>query len=192
MKERVAQPVAPLDKIEDCIYVLRGQKVILDCDLTKLYGVPTKRLNEQVRRNRSKFPEDFLCRLTQEEFEELLRSRPEIVCSSRAGEGMRPQNATSRGHGGRRYLPYAFTEYGALQPANVLNSRRATAMSVYVIRAFVRMRQFFAANQVLEELLAVIEKVLLSHDKALSDIYKKIKRLLLPPKQTHAIGYTMR
>ena len=119
MKERVAQPVAPLDKIEDCIYVLRGQKVILDCDLTKLYGVPTKRLNEQVRRNRSKFPEDFLCRLTQEEFEELLRSRPEIVSSSRAGEGMRPQNATSRGHGGRRYLPYAFTEYGALQAANV-------------------------------------------------------------------------
>lgn len=88
-----------------------------------------------------------------------------------------------------RYFPYAFTEYGALQAANVLNSRKAPAMSLYVIRAFVRLRQIFVANQILEERLTQIERVLMSHDKVLADLYRKIRKLLLPTKLTRAVGF---
>src|SRR3989338_4055923 len=129
--------------IEQKIFLIRGQKVMLDTDLAGIYGVSTKRLNEQVKRNQKRFPKDFLFQLTLQEAKELWRSRSQI--------------ATSR-WGGRRYLPYVFTEHGALMVANVLNSEKAVTMSVYVIRAFVRMRAVFLDNQILAVRLMEIEE----------------------------------
>jgi len=151
--------------VDGLICTIRGQRVILDSELAKLYGVPTFRFNEAVKRNRSRFPQDFLFQLTKEE-----------------AEALTSQFAMSKtGRGGRRTLPWAFTEHGALQAANILNSPKAIAMSVYVIRAFIRLREEFAANATLEKRLTLIEKTLLSHDAALRDLIQKIRPLLLPP-----------
>ena len=151
--------------IHSIIRTIRGLKVILDSDLAAVYGVPTFRFNEAVRRNIGKFPSDFLFQLTKEEF-----------------QGLTSQSAISKiGRGGRRSLPWAFTEHGALQAANILNSPRASAMSIYVIRAFIKMRDELAANSTLEKRLAVIEKTLVSHDVALRDVIQKMRPLLLPP-----------
>ena len=148
-------------EIESRIFTLRGEKVLLDADLARIYGVPTKALNRAVKRNHERFPEDFLFRLTD-------------------GEVMRCQiGAASKRN--VRYLPNAFTEHGALMAANVLNSPRAAEMSVYVIRAFVRMRRELGANETVARRLAEIEKTLLKHDGALRDLYEKIRPLLLPP-----------
>ena len=122
-------PETDLALIEQRIYTIRGVRVILDSDLAALYGVPTKRLNEQYRRNRKRFPEDFAFQLTAKETNSL-----------------RSQIATSSSHGGRRYRPYAFTEHGALMAANILNSARAVQMSIFVIRAFVKMREALLAR----------------------------------------------
>lgn len=147
------------------IRTIRNHRVILDSDLAKLYGVQTFRFNEAVKRNRARFPEDFLFQLTKEEAD-LLTSQSAISKS---------------GSGGRRSLPWAFTEHGALQAANVLNSPKAVAMSVYVIRAFIRLREELAANTTLEKRLAVIEKTLTTHDAALRDVIAKMRPLLLAP-----------
>ena len=126
---------------------------------------PLSRFNEAVRRNIDKFPSDFLFQLTKEEVQSLIS-----------------QSAISKtGRGGRRSLPWAFTEHGALQAANILNRPAASAMSVYVIRAFIRLRDELAANAVLEKRLAVIEKTLTAHDNTLRDVILKIRPLLLPP-----------
>ncbi len=160
--------VRTVERIESRILMIRGRKVVLDADLAELYGVPTKRLNEQVKRNAERFPEDFVFQLKKEEVESL-----------------RSQFATSnRGRGGRRSRPYAFTEHGAIMAANVLNSKRAVRMSVYVVRAFVRLRQALITRTDMEKRLAEIEKALIGHDAALRDLYEKIRPLLLPPPAT--------
>ena len=153
----------------------RGQRVILDSDLAKLYGVPTSRFNEAVKRNRQRFPEDFLFQLTTQEQETLISQ----IAMSKPGRG------------GRRTRPFAFTEHGALQAANILNSAKAQAMSVYVIRAFVRMREELSANQSVAKRLAEIDNTLMTHDAALRDLYLKIRPLLLPPPepQRRKIGF---
>ena len=159
------KPVAIAPEIHSLIRHVRGFKVILDSDLAAIYGVPTSRFNEAVRRNIDKFPSDFLFQLSKEEFQSLTS-----------------QFAISKsGRGGRRTLPWAFTEHGALQAANLLNSPAASAMSIYVIRAFIRLRDEFAANSTLEKRLAIIENTLISHDTALRDVIQKIRPLLLPP-----------
>jgi hypothetical protein len=158
--------VVPSSQIAPLIRCIREQRVILDSDLALLYGVPTKRLNEQLRRNLERFPEDFVFHLKQEEWT-ALRSH---IATLKAGRG---------GH--RKYLPYAFTEHGALMAANILNSPRAVSMSVYVIRAFVKMREDIAANAAVLKRLAEIDKTLLTHDLALRDIYQKLRPLLEPP-----------
>ena len=119
----------PVQLIERRIYLIRGQKVMIDTDLAELYGVPTFRLNEAVKRNRKRFPDDFMFQLTRNEF-----------------DALRSQFVISKGRGGRRYLPYVFTEHGAIMAANVLNSDRAVQASVQVVRAFVRLRQILASN----------------------------------------------
>lgn len=144
---------------------VRGQRIILDVDLAKIYDVPTSRLNEAVKRNRNRFPEDFLFQLTPLERDSLISQ----FAMSKAGRG------------GRRTLPYAFTEHGALMAANLLNSPRAVAVSVYVIRAFVKMREDIAANNAILKRLAEIDKTLLTHDAALRDILRKLRPLLEPP-----------
>jgi hypothetical protein len=151
----------------------------LDVDLARLYGVQTFRFNEAVKRNQARFPDDFRF-LGKEEFESLTS---QIAITKPAP-----------GRGGRRTLPWAFTEHGALQAANILNSPHAVAMSVYVIRAFVRLREEVAANAVLEKRLASIEKTLVGHDVALRDVIKKMRPLLLPPPEAphKGIGFHVR
>jgi hypothetical protein len=175
--KKTATPVIPVDKL---IHEIRGQRVILDVNLARLYGVPTFRFNEAVKRNQARFPGDFRFQLGKEEFASLTS---QIAISKPAS-----------GRGGRRTLPWAFTEHGALQAANILNSPHAVAMSVYVIRAFVRLREAVMANAVLEKRLTSIEKTLIGHDVALRDVIKKMRPLLLPPPEPprKGIGFHVR
>jgi hypothetical protein len=158
--------ILPPGDMARLIRCIRGRRVILDHDLAVLYGVPTKRLNEQYRRNLDRFPDDFAFRVTQDE--------------SRADQAKRSQFATASKRN-VRYLPVAFTEHGALMAANVLNSPRAVAMSVYVIRAFIKMREDLAANAAILKRLAEIDRTLLSHDAALREIFQQLRPLLAPP-----------
>lgn len=166
-----------LAEIERRIYSIRGVRVILDSDLASLYGVPTKRVNEQLRRNRKRFPEDFAFQLTAEEASSL---RSQFATASPAPSSIRSQNATASKRN-VRYRPWAFTEHGALQAANILNSANAVRMSVFVIRAFVKMREHLATNAAILKRLAEIDRSLLIHDSALRDIYQKLRPLLAPP-----------
>jgi ORF6N domain len=159
-----APSVPPLG--EDALFLVRKHPVILDSDLAALYGVEIRALNQALKRNADRFPEDFAFRLTAEEWESL-RSQSVIL-------------KTGRGRH-RKFAPWVFTEHGALQAANILNSPRATAMSVYLIRAFVKMREERAANEAVFKRLAEIDKTLLLHDKALRDVYQKLLPLLQPP-----------
>src|ERR1700686_422842 len=146
------------------ILVLRNQKVLLDTDLAELYGVPVKRLNEQLKRNPHRFPPDFLFTLTRAEYQHL---RSQIATSSSA-------------HSGRRYLPHAFTEHGAIMAATVLNSKRAIEMSIFVVRAFVRMREMLAKNRQLAAKINELDRRLETHDTAIQDIIEAIKELMVP------------
>src|ERR1019366_3233375 len=136
----------------------------------------TKRLNEQYRRNLDRFPRDFAFQLTLEEWT-ALRSQ---IATLKTTPDLRSQIATSSPHGGRRYFPIAFTEHGALMAANILNSPRAVAMSVYVIRAFIKTREDLAANGTILKRLAEIDKTLLIHDAALREIFEKLRPLRAP------------
>ena len=186
--KRPMQEVAT-EQIEQYIRLVRNQRVILDSDLSKLYQVPTKRLNEQFRRNLHRFPQDFAFQLTRQEWASL-RSQVAILNMELADNediaSNRSQFATgssrrSHRHRDPRLLPFVFTEHGALMAANILNSDRAVAMSVYVIRAFVKMREDLATNAAILKRLAEIDKDLLVHDAALRDIYQKLQPLLAPP-----------
>lgn len=184
------------DKLPQRIFTIRGQKVVLDTDLAWIYGVQAKRLNEQVKRNRNRFPEDFVFQLTAEEVaavksrcaaaeqEDGMRSRNMTGSNgSQIAPGstwLRSQSATLKRGQHRKYLPYAFTEHGAIMAATVLNSPRAVEMSVFVVRAFVKMREQLLATATLAKRLAEVEKDLLNHDAALRDLYQKIRPLLLP------------
>jgi len=153
-------------RIDDRIYLVRGERVMLDADLAELYGVSTKRLNEQVKRNAARFPEDFMFRLTVAELETLNRS----------------QVATgSQKHRDPRYPPCAFTEHGAIQAANVLSSPRAAEMSVHVVRAFVRMREVIAQNSEVARKLAELEQRLDGHHDTIAEIVRAIRKLMAPP-----------
>ena len=176
----------PGDEVRLFIRSQRGQRVILDSDLAMLYGVPTKRFNEAFKRNRDRFPTDFAFQLTRAEFAALNRSQ--IVTSSaqptddQVGAPNWSQSATSsRKHRGAAYRPWAFTEHGALMAANILRSSRARQMSIFVIRAFVRMREELATNAAILKRLAEIDRVLLVHDSALRDVYRRLRPLLVPP-----------
>ena len=151
----------PLDRR---IIDVRGAKVLLDTDLAELYAVSTKALNQAVKRNRQKFPPDFMFRLTKGE-------KDEVVTNCDHLQRLRFSYN----------LPLAFTEHGALMAANVLNSPNAVAMSVYIIRAFLKLRETLAANQAILKRLAEIDKTLLQHDSALRDIYRELQPLLQPP-----------
>jgi len=163
--------------IESAIYSLRGQRVMLDSDLAVIYGTSTMRLNEQFKRNRKRFPDDFAFVLTREEFTNLIS-----------------QDAISRSHGGRRTLPIAFTEHGAIMLASVLNSEIAVQASIRVVRAFVRLREMVAANAKLASKLAELEHRLDSHDEAIVDLFATLKRLLEPPEspKKREIGFHVR
>jgi hypothetical protein len=167
------------------IHSVRGQRVVLDSDLAALYGVPTRRLNEAVKRNIDRFPSDFRFQLTREENGRLIS---QIVISN-AQPAEQPTVAPNRSqfatgssrHRDPRFLPFAFTEHGALMAATVLNSPQAVRMSLYVVRAFVRMREELLTNAVIFKRLAQIDKKLLEHDVVLQDVVEKLLPLLNPP-----------
>jgi hypothetical protein len=162
--------------VESRILVVRQQKVILDTDLAELYGVPVKRLNEQVKRNRERFPDDFMFRL-----------------STTESEALRSQFATSKGgRGGRRSAPYAFTEHGAIMAATVLNSARAVEMSVFVVRAFVRLREMLATNQQLATKIDELEQRLDTHDASIQELIEAIRELMAPDQPSgRRIGFDL-
>lgn len=178
----VSEPLEPL------ILSIRGHRIILDADLARLYGVSTRVLNQSVKRNSHRFPVDFAFQVTATEAA-TLRSR---FVDAKADTGNRSQTVTgSQKHRDPRFRPWAFTEHGALMAANVLRSVRAVQMSVYVIRAFVRLREQIAANRAILQRLAEIDKTLLRHDTALRDIYRKLLPLLQPPPEPpkRSIGF---
>ena len=146
---------------EQCITRLRGQSVLLDADLAALYGVTVKRLNEQVKRNAKRFPEDFAFLLTAKEWANL-----------------KSQIATSSGHGGRRKLPYAFTEHGAIMAANILHSEQAETMSVAVVRAFVKLRRMALSVEALARKVAALEQ---NYDAHFRVVFDAIRQLMAPP-----------
>jgi hypothetical protein len=175
---------APPSAVEGVIHTIRGERVILDADLAKLYGVPTKALNQAVRRNREKFPPDFMFQLAGLETDTLNRSQ--IVTAS-TERSLRSQIVTSKpGRGGRRYQPFAFTEHGAIMAANILNSPQAVQMSVFVVRAFIKMRSLLTDTRELAKKLAALEKELTSrldsHETAISEFMRRIMFLLDPPR----------
>ncbi len=164
--------------IHELIHVVRGKRVILDVDLARIYGVPTKVLLQQVRRNPSKFPPDFLYNLTNQEVTNL---KSQIVTSS---------------WGGRRTNPIAFTEHGAIMAASVLQSEKAVAMSIFVVRAFVRMRELLAETQDLARKLDEVESKLSArldgHEEMFEELFNDIRKLLSPQKsESKRIGFVI-
>ncbi len=176
-QQRVSRPQAGVVvSIESRILILRQQRVILDTGLAELYGVTVKRLNQQVQRNLERFPLDFVFQITGKE-----------------QESLRLQIATSnKGRGGRRFLPYAFTEHGATMAATVLNSKKAVNMSVFVVRAFVRLREVLAANRQIASKIEELEERLENHDDTIHTIIKAIKKLMTPlPASRKKIGFQL-
>jgi phage regulator Rha-like protein len=170
---RAAQLVL-LKPVEPKILILRGVRVILDSELAELYGVQVKRLNEQVKRNARRFPRDFVFQLSHNELENL-----------------RSQFATSRfHHGGRRHPPFAFTEHGAIMAATVLSTKRAIEMSVFVVRAFVRLRDTLATSARVAGKLTELERRLKGHDASIHAIIEAIRELMAPqPRKRRKIGF---
>ena len=160
----------PTERIEHAILSIRGEKVLLDSDLAKLYGVKTKRLNEQVKRNRNRFPEDFMFQLTEQEKKEVVAN-----CDHLSRLRFSPS------------LPFAFTEHGAIMAASVLNTPQAVDMSVFVVRAFVRLRSFLATHKELKQKIEDMEK---KYDYQFRVVFDAIKQLIEPPqKPRKRIGF---
>ena len=153
-----------VEKIEPRILLVRGQRVILDADLAALYGVATKRLNEQVKRNRDRFPADFAWSLTRAEKAEVVANCDHLAKLKFS-----------------RQLPYAFTEHGALMAASILNTPRAIEVSVYLIRAFVTLRELLSTHKELAAKLAELERKVSSHDGAIQSLLAAIRQLMAPP-----------
>lgn len=160
--------IIPIGPIEERIYVLRRKRVMLDADLADLYGVTTKRLNEQVGRNAERFPEDFAFKLTKQEVIDL---KSQIATSSEL----------TGGHGGRRKPARVFTEHGAIMAAAVLNSPRAVEVSVFVVRAFVKLRELAMAHKEIGQKLNELECKVAGHDQAIAGLINAIRELMTPP-----------
>ena len=171
-----SRTLAPVEEISRTILLLRRQRIILDADLAALYGVPTKALNQAVKRNAERFPDDFMFRLTRAETEILNRSQ--IVTGSQK-------------HRDPRFPPFAFTEHGAIMAATILNSQRAVQMSIFVVRAFVRLRELLASNIALARKLDDLERKYQHHDDTIAAILSAIRELMNPPApKRRPIGFT--
>lgn len=185
-------PAAKFENIEAAIHLIRGQKIMLDADLARIYGVTTKRLNEAVKRNRARFPADFAFVLRRQELAHL---RSQIATSNAQPIDIKPIVKEARSErGGLRYLPWAFTEHGAIMLASVLKSAIAVDASVRVVRAFVRLREMISANRELSAKLAELEKRLDGNDEAITNLFGAIRQLLAPPAATgkREIGFHVR
>ena len=166
--------IVQIGKIEQRILLIRGEKVIIDADLAEFYNVSTKRLNEQVKRNKKRFPKDFVFQLTLEEKEELVANCDHL--------------------GKLKYsksLPYAFTEHGSIMAASVLNSNRAAEISVFIVRAFVKLRQMITTHKELAHKIAQLERKLADHDQQILALIQAIKEFIAsePPPKKRRIGF---
>lgn len=173
-RRQTRQPIS-VDRITQSILILRGFKVLLDSELAALYGVETGALLQAVKRNRERFPGDFMLQLSTEEWTAL---RSQFVISN-------------VGRGGRRYAPYAFTEQGVAMLSSVLKSKRAIAVNIEIMRAFVRMRELLASNKAFSQQLQKLERKVASHDIAIADVMRIIRELMNPmPPKSRPIGFT--
>lgn len=170
----MSKQIIPVEQIERTILEIQGQKVIIDADLATIYGTTTKRLNQAVRRNKDRFPDDFMFQLTEEEKSEVVTNCDHLV------------NLKYSPH-----LPYVFTEHGALMAASVLNTERAVKVSVFVVRAFVRLRELVATHKELAIKLKELEQRVGAHDQAIIELVQTIKQLMEPPasKPKRRIGF---
>ena len=166
MSTTPATPPLSIEDIAQRILIFRGKRILLDTDLAAFYGVTTKRFNEQVKRNLARFPADFMFQLNDEE-SAALRSQ---FATLKIGRGQH-----------RKYLPYAFTEHGSIQAATILNSARATEVSVHVVRAFIELRNLVAGNKELASKLKRLERKVDSHDQAITGLIDSMRQLLAPP-----------
>jgi len=165
--------IISIESISQKILFLHGEKVMIDSDLAKVYGVTTKRLNEQVKRNKDRFPEDFMFQLTQKEKDEVVANCDHL---------QRLKFSSS--------LPYVFSEHGAIMLASVLNSAKAIEASIYVVRAFVRLRELLATNKDLARKLLELERKYESHDKQIKAVFDAIRQLMSPPeKSKYKVGF---
>lgn len=164
--------IIPKERIEQRIFLIRGQRVMIDRDLAELYGVKTKYLNQQVRRNIKRFPKEFMFALT-------INERDELVAICNQFNTMKHSRA----------LPLAFTEHGVAMLASVLNSERAIKVSIIIIKTFVKLREIVSTHKELSAKLTELESKVSKHDSEIHEIFQIIKRLLEPPKQTRAIGF---
>lgn len=163
--------IMPIERIENKIFLIRGQKVMLDRDLAELYGVPTKRLNEQVRRNLKRFPEDFMFQLTKDEVNSLI---------FHSGNS-RSQFATLKRGQNIKYFPYAFTEHGVAMLSAVLNSEQAVKVSILIIKTFVRLRQILASHKELARKVEELERKYGKHELEITAVFKVLKKLMQKP-----------
>lgn len=166
--------VVTFDRMELRIFEIRGLKVMLDSELAALYGVTTFRLNEAVKRNKDRFPEDFMFQLDRQELDSLTS---QFAMSKKTGRG------------GRRTMPYVFTEQGVAMLSSVLNSERAVQVNIAIMRAFVNMRRYAATSEEIGKKIALIEKKLSTHDEHFKTVFAAIKAMIAPPKQSKQIGY---
>lgn len=171
--------IVPIELIENKIYIIRGQKVMFDNDLANLYNVETKRLNAAVKRNLDRFPDDFMFQLTDDEWK-ILRSQ--IVTSNKS-------------RGGRTYNPYVFTEYGVLMLSNVLNSKKAIAVSIQIVRVFTKLKEIALTNKELSQRLDELENKFINYAKEtrtdIDDIFRQLNQLIevTKPSKTEQIGF---
>ncbi len=156
--------VVPVEQIQKSIFLIRGQKVLLDMDLAELYGVETRSLVQAVKRNIGRFPSDFVFQLDKDEYDSL-----------------RSQIVMSKGKGGRRYFPYAFTEQGVAMLSSVLRSKRAIQVNVAIMRAFVKLREILSTHKELAHKLSELEDHLKDHDEQIQTIFEAIRQLMTPP-----------
>jgi hypothetical protein len=183
--------VVPLDKIERHILLIRGEKVLLDSDLAEMYGVPTKALNQAVKRNLERFPKDFMFQLTWEESENL-RSQFVTLDAEPKASRSRSQSVTSKRGGNRKYRPYAFTEQGVAMLSSVLHSPRAVQVNVQIMRTFVRLRQILSSNAGLSAKLDALEQ---KYDEQFKIVFDAIRALMeehdeeLNERKRKKIGY---
>jgi len=163
------------ENVAQLVFFVRGEKVMFDADLAKLYGVSTKALNQAMSRNKARFPEDFAFQLSREEFENL---RSQIVTTPSGRANLRSQIVNSSSYGGRRYLPYAFTEQGVAMLSSVLRSSRAVEVNVAIMRTFVQLRRLMDTNRDLARKIEALEK---KYDEQFAVVFEAIKQLIAPP-----------
>lgn len=176
------QDIIPIERIENKIYLIRDKKVMLDADLSNLYGVDTKVLNQAVKRNIERFPEDFMFQISEEEYACL---RSQIVTSNDESQ----VNISKSGRGGRRYLPFAFTEQGVAMLSSVLRSKRAVSVNIQIMRAFVRLREILISHK---ELARKLENLENKYDAQFKVVFDAIRQLMIPPQRPiRKIGFMM-